>query len=164
MTTRSHGASQIQKSTFSVPFSLLNPLLPHDGKVQSGCDTNHRSVHTDTPSHTSSASSHTNTQAGSISDVTKNIFVLKKNEKNGKKKRAKQTDMKLACGLLTQIVHVLSLTRVKVHVAGRGFFVFFLSFFCHLGFKSESAPICHLTETEKLFYKALTSSRAHECV
>lgn len=72
--------------------------------------------------------------------------------------------MKLACGLLTQIVHVLSLTRVKVHVAGRGFFVFFLSFFCHLGFKSESAPICHLTETEKLFYKALTSSRAHECV
>lgn len=130
MKNRSHGASQIRKSTFSVPFSLLNPLLPHDGKVQSGCDTNHRSVHTDTPSHTSSASSHTNTQAGSKSDVTKNIFFFKKKEIMERKK-AKQTDMKLACGPLTQIVHVLSLTRVKVHVVGRGslfFSFFFLSF------------------------------------
>lgn len=42
------------------------------------------------------------------------------------RKKAKQTDMKLACGPLTQIVHVLSLTRVKVHVVGRGFFLFFV--------------------------------------
>lgn len=124
MKNRSHGASQIHKSTFSVSFSLLNPLLPHDGKVQSGCDTNHRSVHTDAPSHTSSASSHTNTQAGSKSDVTKNIFFKKKEIME--RKKAKQTDMKLACGPLTQIVHVLSLTRVKVHVVGRGFFLFFV--------------------------------------
>lgn len=80
------------------------------------------------------------------------------------RKKAKQTDMKLACGPLTQIVHVLSLTRVKVHVVGRGSLFFSFFFFCHSGFKSESAPISQITETEKLFYKALTSSRAHECV